>query len=161
MTKLYLAIGINVVMLALIPFHSLLATKASAPLYTHLVYMFGHANILHWLINAWAIMTLHKIISARMAAVAYSTAVILSFFINQPTVGASAMIFFVFGCLTPTLAAHNRVFLLQIAIFLVAAFFIPNIAASLHLAAYIIGIGYIGACKITFQLKRLFNENQS
>lgn len=148
-------------MLVLIPFSKLLATEASAPLYTHFVYMFAHANILHWLINAWAIMALHRIISARMAVIAYTTAVVLSFFTSQLTVGASAMIFFVFGCLTPTLLTHNRVFLLQIAVFLILAFFLPNIAAGIHLTAYIVGIVYIVACKTTFQLKRLFVENQT
>ncbi len=161
MTRFYIAIGLNIVMLALMPFANVLATKASAPLYTHFLYVFTHANILHWLINAWAIMALHRIVSVRMAAVAYSTAVILSFFTDQSTVGASAMIFFVFGCLTPTLLTHKRVFLLQIAIFLVLAFFLPNIAAGIHLAAYIVGIVYIVACKMTFQIKRLFDENQT
>ena len=161
MTKFSAFALANIAMLVALPFNSLLATKADAPLYTHFVYMFAHADILHWAINAWAILAMHRIISVRMAAVAYIAAVILSFFAKQPTVGASAMVFFVFGCLTPTLLSHRKIFLLQIIIYLAVAFLLPGVAAGLHCAAYIVGIIYIGAHKTAYQIKRIFDENNT
>lgn len=54
MRTLYITLIILILMVFIIPFHSLLAVSPTSPLYSHFVYMFGHANLMHWAINAGA-----------------------------------------------------------------------------------------------------------
>ena len=124
-----------------------LAVSPTTPTYTHLIYMFAHANILHWAINAYALIVMHKFCTPAALTAAYICAVAISFLpiYTQPTLGMSVMIYFLIAKIITQ--RKNKAIILPIAIFIVAGFFLPNIAAAFHLAAISCGTIYFIAEK--------------
>jgi membrane associated rhomboid family serine protease len=161
MKKFIASIIVALLMFPLIPFASVFAVSASAPLYTHFTYMFAHANILHWLINAWGIIIIHKLYSPSRCIAAYLIAVTISFipllggtrgtfsiFNFQfsiratPALGFSVILFFFVGYLIFLFRKQNKTAFLQVILFIIIGFFIPNMAATHHLLAFLSGAIY-------------------
>lgn len=130
-------------LIALQPLSPCLAVSASAPLYTHFLYMFAHAGILHALINAWALVMLHNIYSIRRILAAYASAVVISFTpSHSTTVGFSVIIFFFIGFIIRHLRRKSPLAFWQSLTFLIIGFFLPHTAALFHLMAFLAGIAF-------------------
>lgn len=132
-------------MLAAIPFAEIMAVTASAPIYTHFIYMFAHANIFHWLVNSWSLLVLHNAFRWYRCAAAYIIASAVSFVpflvAAKPTVGASVFTCFFLGYIAPHFwATRQRSVVLITASVLALGLFLPGIAAALHITLYLAGI---------------------
>ncbi len=147
MKTLY-ATTVTVLLLAIfIPNAQELATSPAAPLYTHFVYMFGHASFLHWFINAWSLILLHNTFRWYRLLTAYIVAVLVSFVPyvatqSQPLIGLSAITTFFFGLITPHLWQRNKTAVWMMIIILLAGIFMPHIAALLHIIMFLLGLVY-------------------
>lgn len=100
-------------------------------------YHFYHANIFHFLANAWALWLMRP--SFSDLAKAYPLAVIASLFALQPTIGFSAIIYAYIGINI----IRWKVSLVDWGVFITAnliTLFIPNIAFGVHFAAFTLGI---------------------
>lgn len=132
------------IMFCLIPATPIMATSASAPVYTHFIYMFAHANILHWAVNSWAILVLARFLKPARLITAYAMAVILSFipFSENKLCGASVITYFIIGFLLPALRRYKPSAAIQMAIIIVVGCFIPGIAGIHHIFMTATGIIY-------------------
>jgi len=148
MSRLYLVLAFCLLMATLIPLASVMAVSPSTPTYTHFVYMFGHANILHWLINAWSFLVLHNVLRWYRLLTAYLLSVTLSFLISHfscsssaaPTIGASVLTCFFFGFIAPWLWQRQKVAVLMMLLLILAGFFLSGFAAGYHLIMFISGL---------------------
>ena len=142
MKQLYLILSSLLLMAILIPFHKSMAVHPDAPLFTHFVYMAGHANILHWLINAWALFVLHNLFTMARWVMAYICAVVLSFcyYPELPVLGASVFVSFFSGFMLIWLRKRHRLIFWQLLALIRIGFFIPHIAAMYHLAMLLAGL---------------------
>jgi membrane associated rhomboid family serine protease len=131
----------------LVPMAGSMASSDESPFYTHFVYMFGHANFLHWIINGWAMLVLHNLFRPHRLEVCYLLAVILSFIPNisgdsDGLLGASVITTFFFGFLTPHIRRTDKTSAYMMLALILVGFLIPGIAALPHLLMYLCGIGY-------------------
>lgn len=148
MRKIELSLFALLIMLLLVPVHSVLAVSASSPLYTHFVYMLGHANYLHWAVNAISILCLIPLYTARRMIIAYTASVLLSFIPSSliphpesiPIVGASVIVCFFVGFMSVWLWKCRRLTFWQLVLFTVITVFIPNVATGYHIAMFIVGL---------------------
>ena len=118
--------------------------------------MFGHAGLLHWAVNSWALLVLHNLFRQARLFVAYVLAVIASFVPScspyaatalqspsqHPVLGASVITCFFFGLLMPSLWRKDRLSACMTAALILIAFFIPGIAAFHHLLMFLSGIAW-------------------
>lgn len=113
------------------------AAGIHSPLWKHFTCHFFHGNIFHFIANAWALWLMRPSVSGL--AKAYPLAVIASFCTLTPVVGISAVIYAWLGMeLCRRLSS-----LADIAIFTVAnliTIFIPNVAWTVHFAAFLLGL---------------------
>ncbi len=169
MKRFYLTLGAIIVMAALIPQASEMAVSPSSPLASRLCYMFGHANVLHWAVNGWALMVLHNIFRVYRLIVAYVLAVAVSFIPSVtvslsldvpyvavssqqlPIIGASVITCFFFGMLNDRLWITDRLTACLVAALLFIGFFIPGISAVHHLLMFVAGIAW-------FQVERIIRS---
>lgn len=149
MTKLYLTVAAIIVMAALIPLAPLMALPPveEDSLIRHFIYMFGHASLLHWAVNAWALLVLHNLFRPSRLIAAYLLAVLISFLPHfsfseaRPIIGASVITCFFFGMLASHLwRRRERLSPYMMAALIIIAFFIPGIAAMPHLLMFLAGI---------------------
>jgi len=152
MHRFYATIIAIVIMAALIPISPQMATSPSAPLATHFIYMLAHANILHWLINAWALLVLHNLFRLHRLVIAYALAIAISFIPHlslqisnlnpQPStlLGSSVIAVFFMGFVAPYLWRKDRMATVLTAAIILIGFFIPGIAAFHHLLMFIAGL---------------------
>ena len=150
-------------MLPAIPLAGFFAVSPTSPTYTHFIYMFAHANIFHWAINAWGITILHRLYTPARCIAAYTTAVAISFLpstlnsqlstlnsqlstlnpqLSTPTLGLSVITCFLLGGLIRYCWKRNKTAFWQAVTFLAAGFFLPNFAATYHLLAFLAGTIY-------------------
>lgn len=131
-------------LLPLIPLHSRMAVSPDSALYTHFVYMAGHANIIHWLINGWTLFVLHNLYTVSRLIVAYILSVALSFvyYPDRPALGASVIVAFFTGFMLIWLYQRRRLVFWQLMILIVVGFFIPHVAAMYHLVMMAAGLIY-------------------
>ena len=146
MTRFYITLMTVLAMGCLIPLAPILAVSADSPIYTHFVYMFGHANLLHWLVNGWGLLVLHNLFRSYRVVVCWLFAVFITFTpiaascSQMGLIGASVLTTFFFGFLTPHLRKTDKTAALQILAIIVIGFFLPGIAAMPHLAMYLFGL---------------------
>ena len=160
MKRLYLTLASIAVMAFLIPMAPWLAVSQQSPAYTHFVYMFGHANILHWLINAWALITVHNLLRPHRVITAYTLSVLITILPSHftlhlspftlhpspftlhpsPLIGSSVITVFFFGFYAPCLFRKDRLASFMMLAILLIGFFIPGIAALPHLVMFILGL---------------------
>ena len=147
MKRLFITVVTVLAMGFLIPLAPLLAVSDTSPVYTHFVYMFGHANFLHWLINGWALLVLHNLFRPYRLEATYIFAVLISFIpgISGDTdglLGASVVTTFFFGFYTPHLWGADKLTALMTLAIILVGFLVPGIAAWPHLLMYLCGVGF-------------------
>lgn len=161
MKRLYLTLALCALMLALLPVAPALAVTPSAPFLAHLAYMFAHASVLHWIVNAWTLLVLHNTFRWYRCLAAYLLAVGASFVpcvMSRPSLGASVFSCFFLGLITPHLwHSGKRSSVLMMAALLLLGFFLPGIAAGLHVALYLCGILFIRLERLARSLIELFS----
>lgn len=174
MNKLYATTASVLVMLLLLPLASAMAVSPESSCLTHFIYMFAHANIIHWLFNAFSLIVLNRVVNVHRCIAAYLASVIISFLPyiqpSHPVVGMSVIIFFFTGFITSCLLRYYRnrhlrisssykTMIFQIALILALGFVIPNMAASYHLLAFISGFLYSYAERELRYLFSFLNTN--
>lgn len=144
MRTLYITLVFIALMAALIPLHADLAVSPSAPLYSHFVYMFGHANFIHWALNSWCLLMVHQQFRFHRVLASWLASVGLSFFYcpSLPVLGASVIISFFMGFTAPWLYRRKRLYFWQMLAFLVLGCLLPHIAGIHHIILFIIGFLY-------------------
>jgi len=155
MKRLGFAILLIVFMLPLIPLRESMAlypvASHTAPCSTvqsisPFFYMFGHANIGHWLINSWCILMLHNIFRTYRFVVAYASSVLFGLVwvavasaMSVPVIGFSAILFWFYGYLIPYYWHKRRSSIVYLALFLLVGFIIPNMAGIFHAGLLVMG----------------------
>ena len=147
MRTLYITLLIILLMAFIIPLHTSLAVSPSSPLYTHFAYMFGHANFIHWAVNAWCLLMVHRQFSFHRLLASWLASVALSFlyYPSLPVLGASVIISFFMGFTAPWLYCRKRLAFCQMLLLLVIGCLLPHIAGIYHLILFALGFIYAKA----------------
>lgn len=146
MRTLYITLLIILLMAFIIPLHANMAVSPSTPIYSHFVYMFGHANFIHWAVNAWCLLMVHRQFSFHRLLASWLSSVALSFlyYPSLPVLGASVIISFFMGFTAPWLYRRKRLAFCQM-LLLVIGCLLPHIAGIYHLILFAIGFIYAKA----------------
>lgn len=144
MTRFYITFCFAASLLAFLPLAPHMAVSASAPLYTHFVYPFAHANIFHWACNAWSLLVLHNALRPSRCLVAYLLAAVVSFLLPsaRPVLGASVFVTFFLGFAAAYLWHHDRRALLLTLALLAVTCVLPQFAAAYHIAMFLLGLAW-------------------
>lgn len=147
MRTLYITLLIILLMAFIIPLHANMAVSPSSPLYTHFVYMFGHANFIHFGINGWCILMVHHQFRFHRLLAAWLCSVLLSFiyYPELPVLGASVLISFFMGFTAPWLYRRKRLVFCQMLLLLLIGCLLPHIAGIYHLILFALGFIYAKA----------------
>lgn len=147
MRTLYITLLIILLMAFIIPLHANMAVSPSTPIYSHFVYMFGHANFIHWAVNAWCLLMVHRQFSFHRLVAAWLCSVLLSFIYYPalPVLGASVLISFFMGFTAPWLYRRKRLAFCQMLLLLVIGCLLPHIAGIYHLILFALGFIYAKA----------------
>lgn len=157
MRTLYITIFFIVMMAFIIPLHAFLAVSPSASIYSHFVYMFGHANFIHWAVNAWCILMIHRQFRLHRVLASWFSSVGLSFiyYPSLPVLGASVIISFFMGLTAPWLYSRRRLAFWQMLILLVIGCLLPHIAGIYHLILFALGFLYAKVERLLHQANSL------
>lgn len=147
MRTLYITILSILLMAFIIPLHASLAVSSSSPAYTHFTYMFGHANFIHWAVNAWCLLMVHRQFYLHRLLASWLASVALSFlyYPSLPVLGSSVIISFFMGFTAPWLYRCKRLAFWQMLILLGIGCLLPHIAGTYHLILFAIGFLYAKA----------------
>lgn len=147
MRTLYITLLIILLMAFIIPLHAYMAVSPSTPIYSHFVYMFGHANFIHWAVNAWCLLMVHRQFSFHRLLTSWLASVALSFlyYPSLQVLGASVIISFFMGFTAPWLYRRKRLSFCQMLLLLVIGCLLPHIAGIYHLILFAIGFIYAKA----------------
>lgn len=157
MRTLYITLIILCLMAFIIPFHAMLAVSPSSPLYTHFVYMFGHANFIHWAVNAWCLLMLHRQFRPHRLLASWLASAALSFiyYPSLPVLGISVIISFFIGSTAPWLYRFKRLAFWQMIILLFLGCLLPHIAGVYHLILFVLGFIYAKAERFLHNASKL------
>lgn len=144
MRTLYITLVIILAMAFIVPLHTLLAVSPSSSLNSHFVYMFGHANYLHWAVNSWCLLMVHRQFRIHRLLASWIGSVGLSFiyYPSLPVLGASVIISFFMGFTAPWLYRCKRLAFYQMMILMLIGCIMPQIAGFYHLVLFILGLVY-------------------
>lgn len=147
MRTLYITLLIILLMAIIIPLHADMAVSPSTPIYSHFVYMFGHANFIHFAVNAWCLLMVHRQFSFHRLLASWLASVSLSFlyYPSLPVLGASVIISFFMGFTAPWLYRRKRLAFFQMLLLLVIGCLLPHIAGIYHLILFALGFIYAKA----------------
>lgn len=147
MRTLYITLLIILLMAFIIPLHANMAVSPSTPIYSHFVYMFGHANFIHWAVNAWCLLMVHRQFSFHRLLASWLASVALSFlyYPSLPVLGASVIISFFMGFTAPLLYRRKRIAFCQMLLLLLIGCLLPHIAGIYHLILFALGFIYAKA----------------
>lgn len=147
MRTLYITLLIILLMAFIIPLHANMAVSPSTPIYSHFVYMFGHANFIHWAVNAWCLLMVHRQFSFHRLLASWLCSVLLSFIYYPalPVLGASVLISFFMGFTAPWLYRRKRLAFCQMLLLLLIGCLLPHIAGIYHLILFALGFIYAKA----------------
>ena len=142
LTRFYATITVAVAMGLIVPFADKLAVSDTSPTYTHFLYMMGHANWLHWAINAWTLLVLHNLFRWYRVAAAYAVAVGISYWLlpAMPMVGASVFTCFFIGFTMPYHWAKSRLTVVLTVALLILTCVLPHFAGIQHVTSFIVGL---------------------
>lgn len=156
MRTLYITIIVAILMAFIIPLHADMAVSPSASIYSHFIYMFGHAGFIHWVVNAWCLLMVHRQFLPHRVLASYIASVVLSFlyYPSLPVLGASVIISFFMGFTAPWLYRRKRLAFYQMIILLGIGCLLPHIAGAYHLILFAIGFLYA-------KIERLFRQVNS
>lgn len=126
-----------------------------SPWWTHFTYSFQHASILHLVINTLVFINVFRVMESFLPwrvllPAIYFIATCASFVSVQsiPTVGASGMIYAMFGMMSVIVLFNSstwkqkRVFFLSISFMLLFSFFNKSSNFEVHALSFILGITY-------------------
>lgn len=147
MRTLYITLFIILLMAFIIPLHADMAVSPSAPTYSHFVYMFGHANFIHYAVNAWCLLMVHRQFRFHRLFASWLASVVLSFlyYPSLPVLGASVIISFFMGFAAPWLYRRKRLAFFQMLLLLLIGCLLPHIAGIYHLILFALGFVYAKA----------------
>lgn len=147
MRTLYITLLIIFLMAFIIPLHAYMAVSPSTPIYSHFVYMFGHANFIHWAVNAWCLLMVHRQFSFHRLLASWLASVALSFlyYPSLPVLGASVIISFFMGFTAPWFYRRKRLAFCQMLLLLLIGCLLPHIAGIYHLILFALGFIYAKA----------------
>lgn len=147
MRTLYITLLIILLMAFIIPLHADMAVSPSAPTYSHFVYMFGHANFIHYAVNAWCLLMVHRQFRFHRLLASWLASVALSFlyYPSLPVLGASVIISFFMGFTAPWLYHRKRLAFFQMLLLLLIGCLLPHIAGIYHLILFALGFTYAKA----------------
>ena len=127
----------------------------NSPIWTHFTYSLQHANLLHLVINTLVFINVFRVMQGftswkKLLPLVYGIAVASSFFAAKdiPTVGASGMIYAMFGMMSVIVAFNKSTpkqkltFFCSIGIMLLFSFFNKNSNFVVHIASFILGFIY-------------------
>lgn len=120
-------------MLPLLTMSDTLAAGAGRDGWHNWVYMFGHAGILHYMLNGIGWLMMWKIATWTRTITAWLIAALVMYVIptTQPVLGWSAVIYFYLGMCMNHSTASRRINMILLTL---TGFLLPNIAASLHIS---------------------------
>lgn len=147
MRTLYITLLIILLMAFIIPLHADMAVSPSTPIYSHFVYMFGHANFIHWSVNAWCLLMVHRQFRFHRLLASWLASVALSFlyYPSLPVLGASVIISFFMGFTAPWFYHRKRLAFYQMLLLLLIGCLLPHIAGIYHLILFALGFTYAKA----------------
>lgn len=131
--KLRHSLGVYALMAAAVPFPEVFATAGGLRNWHNLVFMFGHAGLLHYLLNGLAWLLLWKVVTPGRTLTAWSLSALCAAIIPlpEPTIGWSPIIYYYLGLCLAHMPRADRWKLILLTL---AGFFMPHIAAGMHLA---------------------------
>lgn len=144
MKSLYITTSFCILILPLILLNGSIACLPGSPLYRHLLYLFSHASVIHWLCNSWSLLVFHNLFRPSRLIAAYVLSVLVSYLplSSLPVLGMSVVVCFFIGFAARYLYGKNRLgFFLTLAI-LVGSCFLPGFAGLYHIIMFIFGFLY-------------------
>ena len=144
MRRFHATIIVCLMMALLVPLADRLAVSHDTPTYTHYLYMTGHANWLHWTVNAWTLLVLHNLFRWYRVIAAYAFAVLMSYIMlpPMPMVGASVFTCFFIGFAMPHLWTKSRLTVGMTAALLMLTCILPGFAGIQHVTASAFGLAF-------------------
>ncbi len=144
MRTLYITLIVCALMAFIIPLHPFLAVSPSSPLYVHFIYMFGHANFIHWAVNSWCLLMVHHQFRIHRLLASWLGSAVLSFvyYPSLPVLGASVIISFFMGFTAPWLYRSKRLAFWQMLSLLCVGCLLPHIAGIYHIVLFVLGFFY-------------------
>lgn len=136
--KLKYSIGMYLLLCFAVPYPDFFAVEAGVASWKNLLFVFGHANMLHYIINGfgwimlWKIITWNRLITAWILSALYITWLPAS----NPVLGWSAIIYYFLGLCFSYMPRERR---WRLALVTVAGLLIPHVAAGIHIAMLISG----------------------
>ena len=120
------------------------------------MYVFGHANVWHWLLNSWCMVVLHNLFGWKNTVTAYVLAVVVSYVPNYslvtdaevPVVGFSTILMYMYGLATEYFWRREKWIVISLLSFLGVGYLIPNCAAMWHALMWIAGVTVCGMQKM-------------
>ena len=99
MKSLFITFAFSLLILPLILLRDSFACLPVSPLYRHMLYIFAHASIIHWLCNSWSLLVFHNLFRPSRLIVAYVLSVLVSFLplSKLPILGLSVVVCFFLG----------------------------------------------------------------
>ena len=144
MKSLFITFAFSLLILPLILLRDSFACLPVSPLYRHMLYIFAHASIIHWLCNSWSLLVFHNLFRPSRLIVAYVLSVLVSFLplSKLPVLGLSVVVCFFFGFAARYLYLKNRLGMFLTLALLVGSCFLPGFAGLYHIIMFIFGFLY-------------------
>lgn len=144
MKSLYITFLFSLLILPLILLKGSFACLPVSPLYRHILYIFSHASIIHWLCNSWSLLVFHNLFRTSRLIVAYVLSVLVSFLplSKLPVLGLSVVVCFFLGFAARYLYSKNRLGMFLTLALLVGSCFLPGFAGLYHIVMFLLGFLY-------------------
>lgn len=144
MKSLFITFAFSLLILPLILLRDSFACLPVSPLYRHMLYIFAHASIIHWLCNSWSLLVFHNLFRPSRLIVAYVLSVLVSFLplSKLPVLGLSVVVCFFLGFAARYLYIKNRLGMFLTLALLVGSCFLPGFAGLYHIIMFIFGFLY-------------------
>lgn len=145
MKSLYFTFSFCLIILPLIALRDRLACLPCALLYRHMLYMFAHASVIHWLCNTWSLLVFHNLFRPSRLIAAYGLSVLVSFLplSKLPVLGMSVIVCFFLGLAARYSYRTNPIGMFLSLALLVGSCFLPGFAGLYHIAMFALGFLYL------------------
>lgn len=124
--------------LLLYPFSAVIGFSDNGSWYGHFVYMFGHANIFHFIINVSVLFSLQNKIRIYPSYFISVLASFLPMYVQEPTVGLSAFLFSSMGQMWGRTGRWKDA-IRKAGPFILFTMLLNNVNGCLHLYCFVIG----------------------